>query len=90
MNYHNLSDLKPHPCILPYRCGGQRHWDKIKVSARLVLPEASREEADPHRLWLPESANIPWLVATSLQCLLLLSPHFPPLRSAAPPPLIRP
>lgn len=79
MNYHDLSDLKPHPCIFPYRRGGQCHWDKVKVSARLVLPEDSREEADLHRLWLLESASIPWLGATSLQCLLPQSPHFPPL-----------
>ena len=61
MNYHDLSDLKPHPCIFPYRCGGQCHWDKVKLSAKLVLPEDSREEADLHRLWLLSLLAVPGL-----------------------------
>ena len=62
------------------------------MSAGLVLPEDSREEDDPHRLWLLESASIPWLVATSLLCLLPRSPHLSPFQSAATttlPPLIK-
>lgn len=56
---------------------------KIKVFAGLVPSRGFRGDSTPWFSWIPEAASISWLLATSLQS-LLLSSRSSPLSSCVP------